>query len=364
MSDGVLIVGGGLAGQRCAEALRQGGYEEPVRIVSAEPHAPYARPPLSKELLAGEKEHEEITLRPDEWYEEKGIELILGDPVVGLDPDARRVTLESGMELSYEELVIATGSRPIMLADAQGLENVQALRTVDDALRLREALRPGSRLAIIGAGFISQEVASAAVKRDVAVTLIEAGPVPLARALHPDLALWLVDMQRSAGIEVRLETAVTGFRVQDDRAVALELSDGSQVDVDHVLVAIGIRPATEWIAEDIDLLLNRPEIHAAGDVVGGQHWETAGRQGRAVAQQILGEAVAEDAIGSWWTVVQDVRIQGFGDSSEADVLEIEGDMSEPRFTAIALRDGKPVGALAVASPQEVPRLREILAGAS
>ncbi|MFM8884230.1 MAG: FAD-dependent oxidoreductase, partial [Solirubrobacterales bacterium] len=99
MSDGVLIIGGGLAAQRCAEALRQGEYEGPVRIVSAEPHAPYDRPPLSKELLAGDREHEEITFRPDEWHEEKEIELVLGDPAVALDPEARLVTLESGAEL-------------------------------------------------------------------------------------------------------------------------------------------------------------------------------------------------------------------------------------------------------------------------
>ncbi|MFM8561604.1 MAG: NAD(P)/FAD-dependent oxidoreductase [Solirubrobacterales bacterium] len=363
MSDGVLIIGGGLAAQRCAEALRQGEYEGPVRIVSAEPHAPYDRPPLSKELLAGDREHEEITFRPDEWHEEKEIELVLGDPAVALDPEARLVTLESGAELHYEDLVIATGSRPVMLADAEGLENVQALRTVDDALRLRDALQPGSRLGVVGAGLISQEVASTASKREVHVTLVEAEPLPLARALHPDLALWLVEMQRSAGIDVRLDTAVTKIVAEGDRAVALELSDGSRVEVDHVLVAIGIRPADEWLPEGLETLLERPEIHAAGDVAGGEHWEAAGRQGRAAAQEILGNPPAEEALSSWWTDIHGVRIQGFGNSNDADELEIDGDMDEPSFTVVALRDGTPVGALAVACPREVPRLRELLSGA-
>jgi len=360
LSDGVLIVGGGLAGQRCAEALRQGGYDGPVRIVSAEPHAPYDRPPLSKELLAGEKEHGEIALRPDGWHDEKGVELILGDPAAGLDPDGRLVTLESGTTIPYEQLVVATGSRPIMLPDAEGLENVQALRTVDDALRLRDALEPGTRLAVVGAGLISQEVASTASKRDVAVTLIEAEPLPLARALHPDLALWLVDMQRSAGIDVRLETAVTRIVSEDGRAVALELSDGSTVEADHVLVAIGIRPAVDWLGGDLEELVERPEIHAAGDVAGGEHWEAAGRQARAVAQEILGEEPAGDALSSWWTDIHGVRIQGLGHSNEADEIQIDGDMEDPCFTAVALRDGTPVGALAVACPREVPRLRELL----
>ncbi|MFM9126796.1 MAG: FAD-dependent oxidoreductase, partial [Solirubrobacterales bacterium] len=245
---------------------------------------------------------------------------------------------ESGAELPYEDLVIATGSRPVMLADAEGLENVQALRTVDDALRLRDALQPGSRLGVVGAGLISQEVASTASKRDVNVTLIEAEPLPLARALHPDLALWLVEMQRSAGIDVRLDTAVTKIVAEEDRAVALELSDGSRVEVDHVLVAIGIRPADEWLPEGLEKLLERPEIHAAGDVAGGEHWEAAGRQGRAAAQKILGNPPAEEALSSWWTDIHGVRIPGFGNSNDADELQIDGDMDEPSFTVVALRD--------------------------
>ena len=360
MSDGVLIVGGGLAGQRCAETLRQGGYEGPVRIVSAEPHAPYDRPPLSKELLAGDKEQDEITFRPNDWHDEKEIDLVLGDAAVALDPDGREVGLESGEKLGYEHLVIATGSRPIALPGTDGLANVQSLRSVDDALQLREALVPGSRLAIVGAGLISQEVASTASKRGVAVTLIEAEPLPLARALHPDLALWLVDMQRQAGIDVRLETAVTEVVRDGDRATALELSDGSRVEADHVLVAIGIRPADDWLGTPLEELLQRPEIHAAGDVAGGEHWEAAGRQGRAAAQEILGAPPADEALSSWWTDIHGVRIQGFGNSNDADELEIEGDMNEPSFTAVAMKDGRPVGALAVACPREVPRLRELL----
>lgn len=360
MSDGVLIVGGGLAGQRCAEALRQGGYEGPVRVVSAEPHAPYDRPPLSKELLAGDKEHHEITFRPDEWHDEKQIEMTLGDAAVALDPDAREVTLESGAVLPYEHLVIATGSRPVLLPGTEGLGNVQSLRSVDDALRLREALQPGTRLAIVGAGLISQEVASTASKRGVEVTLIEAEPLPLARALHPDLALWLVEMQRKAGVDVRLDTAVAEVVSEDGRAVALELSDGSRLETDHVLVAIGIRPADAWLDGPLEELVERPEIHAAGDVAGGEHWEAAGRQGRAAAHEILGQDPAPEALSSWWTDIHGVRIQGFGNSNEADEILIDGDMDEPSFTAVAMSDGRPVGALAVACPREVPRLRELL----
>jgi NADPH-dependent 2,4-dienoyl-CoA reductase/sulfur reductase-like enzyme len=167
-------------------------------------------------------------------------------------------------------------------------------------------------------------------------------------------------MQRAAGIDVKLDTAVTEIVSEDGRAVALELSDGSRLEVDHVLVAIGIRPAAQWLPAGLDELLERPEIHAAGDVAGGEHWEAAGRQGRAAAQEILGDRPADDALSSWWTDVHGVRIQGFGASNEADELVIDGDMDEPCFTAVALRDGTPVGALAVACPREVPRLRELL----
>src|SRR5689334_13470158 len=155
---GVLIVGGGLAAQRCAETLRRRGYDGPVRIACAEPEPPYDRPPLSKELLAGALEEEAVAYRPAWWYEEKEIDLLLGSPAEALDPATRTVRLSSGAAFPYRKLLIATGGTARRLPFLEGFANVHALRTLADARRLREALAPGARLAIVGAGFIGQEV--------------------------------------------------------------------------------------------------------------------------------------------------------------------------------------------------------------
>ena len=175
MADqGILIVGGGLAAQRCAESLRRRGYEGTVRMVCAEPDPPYDRPPLSKELLAGEIEERSIAYRPAWWYEEKRVELLLGARAVALSPNTSTVRLDSGVELGYEKLLIATGGAARRLPFLEGYENVHALRTLADARRLHAELLPGARLAIVGAGFIGQEVAATARRLGVEVTMIEA----------------------------------------------------------------------------------------------------------------------------------------------------------------------------------------------
>lgn len=360
MSAGVVIAGGGLAAQRCAEALRQGGYEGPVRIVGAETTAPYDRPPLSKDFLSGERSAEELALRPADWHGEKDVELLLGDAAAGLDPDARRLTLASGASLPYEHLVIATGSRARELPGTGGLENVHTLRTRADAERLRGALTPGSRLAVLGAGLIGQEVAATARRRGVEVVLVEAEPLPLARALHPELARWLVGVQREEGVDVLLGSRVAGLDADGPFLRMLHLEDGSTVELDSLLVAIGVRPNDDWLPAPARDLAQRPEIHAVGDVAGGDHWELAAHQGRAAAHAILGREPRPAPLTSWWSDVHGVRIQGLGSPAGADAVQIDGDTGARAFTAVATRRGVPVAALAVASPRELPRLRDLL----
>jgi hypothetical protein len=160
-----VIAGGGLAAQRCAEALRRGGHDGRIRIVCDEPHRPYDRPPLSKEILAEARAEEALGFRPAGWYEEMGVELLLGMSAVGLDGAARRLTLSDGSSLRYHRLLIATGSRPRRLPMLERFANVTTLRTLDDARRLRGALAAGGHLAVVGAGFIGQEVAAASRPR-------------------------------------------------------------------------------------------------------------------------------------------------------------------------------------------------------
>ena len=356
----VLIAGGGLAAQRCAEALRRGGFEGRIAIVGDEAAAPYDRPPLSKTFLAGEAQAADVAFRPAEWHAEQGVELLLGDAAAALDPDARSVTLASGAHVRYERLVIATGSRARPLPGAEQYANVHALRSLPDAERLRAALRPGARLAVLGAGLIGQEVAATATKLGVQVTLVEAAPLPLARALHPELARWLVELQRARGVEVLLGGAVTALTGHGDRLDALCLADGSRVDLDELLVGIGVLPNVEWLPAPVAELVRRPEIHAAGDVAGGDHWEAAGHQGRSVAQAILGRPPLAVPVTSWWSDIHGIRLQGLGDPAGTDALEIDGDPASGEFTAVATAAGVPRAALAAGRPRELPRLRRLL----
>ncbi len=360
MSAGVLIAGGGLAAQRCAETLRQGGYEGPVRLVSAETTAPYDRPPLSKAFLAGEQTAGDLSLRPSGWHAEHDVELVLGETAAGLDPDSRRLTTASGGTFAYDRLVIATGSRARNLPGAHEHANVHTLRTLEDATGLHAALRPGSRLAVLGAGLIGQEVAATAARAGSDVVLVEAERLPLGRALHPDLASWLVDLQRAEGVEVRLGARVAALAATGDRLEALRLADGTSVELDHLLVAIGVQPNDDWLPAPLAELTARPEIDAAGDVAGGDHWELAAHQGRAAAHAILGREPRRAPLTSWWSDVHGVRLQGLGSPAGADALEIDGDPGARSFTAVARRDGVAVAALAVARPRELPRLRGLL----
>lgn len=360
MSSGVLIAGGGLAAQRCAEALRQGGYDGPVRLVSAETSAPYDRPPLSKAFLAGEQTADELALRPATWHTEQDVDVVLGEQASGLDPDARSLTTATGRSFGYEHLVIATGSRARSLPGAHEHTNVHTLRTLDDATRLRAALRPGTRLAVLGAGLIGQEVAATAAHAGADVVLVEAEQLPLGRALHPELAAWLVGLQRAEGVEVRLGARVASLAADGDRLQALRLVDGTSVELDELLVAIGVQPNDDWLPAPLAELTARPEIHAAGDVAGGDHWELAAHQGRAAAHAILGREPRPAPLTSWWSDVHGIRLQGLGSPAGADALQIDGEQADRSFTAVATRAGVPVAALAVGRPREVPRLRGLL----
>ena len=363
MFSSVLIVGGGLAAQRAAETLRARDHRGPIRVVCGEPIAPYDRPPLSKELRAE-------PFRPAGWYAEQDVELLLGRRATRLDVAARRVTLEDGAELGYDELIIATGSRPRRLPMFAGRPNVHVLRTLEDADDLRAALAPGARLAIIGAGFVGQEVAATARGLGVEVTLIEAAEVPLAHVLGPRLGGWFADLHRSEGVAVELGVSVTDARpaVAGAPVTELVLSDGRTLAADAVLVGVGVVPDTRWlagsplaerVAVDGGARTIVPHVYAAGDVTGGQHWELAARLGAAAARSILGLPAAPAPPASVWSDQYGVRIHLVGEVGPD--VEIDGRPETRDFTAVLRRHGVEVGALLVGRPRELPRWRRQLA---
>jgi NADPH-dependent 2,4-dienoyl-CoA reductase/sulfur reductase-like enzyme len=380
---GVLIVGGGLAGQRAAETLRRRGYEGPVRIVCAEPRAPYDRPPLSKKVLAGEVGEETLAYRPRDWYRENEVELVLGDPAAALDPLARRVRLGSGARLSYGRLLIATGGAARRLPFL-GHRNVHVLRSAADARGLRAALTPAARLAIVGAGFIGQEVAATARGLGADVTLIEALPAPLAPILGAEIGGWFAGLHREEGVEVRLGAALAEARGGAD-VEELVLADGGRIGCDAVVVGIGTVPATGWLAEhgfgegvpvDAAGRSPLPDVFAAGDAALSpdaasgrhhrtEHWEAAAWQGAAVAKAMLGEDPGAAPLASFWSDQFGLRVQCVGDPRGADATELDGDPAVRDFEVLFTRAGVPVAGLAVGRPAAIRGFRRQIAdGAS
>lgn len=382
MSAGVVIAGGGLAGQRCAETLRRSGFDGPVVMVCAEEHPPYDRPPLSKAVLAGAAAEASIGFRDAGWYAEKAIDLRLGVAAAGLEASTRRLRLSDGGTLDYEQLLIATGSRPRTLPLLDGFANVTTLRNLEDARRLRGALQDGGRLAIVGAGFIGQEVASAARAAGVEATVIEAEEFPLARVLGPALGPWFRDLHAGEGVEMLLGARLVGADADGDgRVEALRLADGRTIACDHVVVGVGVAPALDWlegsglpldgVPADVDGRTEVPGVWAAGDAaatwepalgrrVTGAHWESAGRQGARAAKSMLGLDPGRLTLSSFWSDLYGTRIQYLGQASLADDVTLEGDPEGRDFTATFTRGGRPVAALLVGRPGRLPAARALL----
>jgi 3-phenylpropionate/trans-cinnamate dioxygenase ferredoxin reductase component len=382
MNDTVLIVGGGLAAQRAAETLRRRGHNGPIQMLCAEPLAPYDRPPLSKELLAGEGGHADVALRPPDWHADHDVELLIGEAAVSLDPSTRRIMTTCGRRLDAQHVLIATGSEPRILPQLDGYSNVHTLRTLADADALRAAIVPGARLAIVGAGFIGQEAAATARGSGVDVTLLEAAPVPLAHVLGERLGTWFAALHREEGVRVELSAAVADALPATAGAPveSLSLADGRAVGVDTVLVGVGVVPETRWLAGSPlagdGVLVDEggrtviPHIYAAGDVARPfgrgrcEHWEPAARMGAAAARSILGLPAAAAPPESFWSDQYGVRIHLVGEGAGADAIEVDGDLDSRDFTAVLRRRGALVGALLVGRPRELPTWRRRLAAES
>jgi NADPH-dependent 2,4-dienoyl-CoA reductase/sulfur reductase-like enzyme len=353
----VLVAGAGLAGARAAETLRAEGFEGCVILVGDEPTAPYERPALSKEYLAGTKGEHELLLRPAGFWHDSAIDLRIGLHVDSIDPLRGTAVLSSGEELAWDALVIATGARPRGLP-FHAPRGVHSLRTLSDARTLREALLPGARVAVVGGGFVGAEVASTAIALGLDVTMIETLRTPFERTLGPTIGGLLAERYRSRGVDLRLGVTVTGFREDVNGALqAVKLDRGREVRCDVALVGIGIEPARELVPE-------RPAgkpVYTCGDVTpSGGHWTSAAAGGVAVARRILGLPPGPAQPPFFWSDQFGLRLQLVGDTTNATAVRIQGG----RDTFIArYHDDKGclVGALAANRPAEVAALRRDLA---
>ncbi len=379
-SSGVVLAGGGLASQRCAEKLRAEGYDGRLVMLAAEEEPPYDRPPLSKEVLVAARAPSSLAFRAASWYADHGVEVRLGAAAAGLEPRGRIVRLQSGESIAYEKLLIATGSRPRRLPLFEGFANVHELRTLPDSLRLRGALRAGGPLVIVGAGFIGQEVAAAARTLGVPTTILEAAPVPLGRLLGEQVGTWLVDRHREAGVEVLTSTCISRAR-GDGSVEVIELEDGTSIECGTVLVGVGVAPAAEWVDGSglspdgvlTDAAGRTPleGVFAAGDVARPfdprfgvharcEHWDAAARQGVAAALAMLGREPRPATAPSFWSDQYGMRIQYVGHAEHADSCEVDSGSSERDLAVTYRRGGVTVAALAVDRPRDIlARRREI-----
>jgi 3-phenylpropionate/trans-cinnamate dioxygenase ferredoxin reductase subunit len=378
----IVVVGGSLAGLRAVEALRERAFDGRLVWVGAEPHPPYDRPPLSKEILRGEWEPERIALAR-QGVEALGAELRFGEAAVGLDTAARRVRLAGGEQLAFDGLVIATGAAPRRLPGQPELEGVFVLRTLDDALAIRAALEKGPRVAVVGAGFIGAEVAASCRQRGLAVAMIEALGNPLEQALGPALGALYADLHRAHG--VRLVTGAPVAALEGaGRVERVRLADGRTIEADAVVVGIGVRPATEWL-EGSGLVLRdgvvcdercraAPGIVAAGDVARWrhprhgelrlEHWTNAVEQGGAAAAALLdGDAAPPFApVPYVWSDQYDTKLFVAGRPRAGDELQVvEGSLAERRFVALFGRAGRLAGAAAIGPARRFLPWRRALA---
>ena len=380
----VVIVGASLAGLRAAQAARTGGFDGDLVVVGEEVHRPYTRPPLSKELLAGEHEAERVVLPSDTF----DAQWRLGVPATRLDRARRRVVLADGDELPYDRLILATGSRARRWPGPGGeLEGVHVLRSLDDAIALRAALERRPRVVVVGAGFIGCEVAQTARKQGLDVTLIDIAPTPML-PLGPQLGEWCAALHRDHGVDVRLRTGVAALHGAG-RIEAVELTDGTRIGADLVVVGMGAQPNTEWLADsglqltpglECDATLTAvgdPDILGAGDIVswphplaGGdairiEHWTVAAEQGQQAGRNVLlaaEERKPYDQPPYFWSDQYDTKIQSLGLPGRAERLELLEETEDgSRFVYGGERDGRLVGVIAINAARRLGSYRMALA---
>ncbi|MEU1087049.1 FAD-dependent oxidoreductase [Streptomyces sp. NPDC005892] len=374
----IVVVGASAAGLSAVETLRREGFDGSLTLVGEEVHPPYDRPPLSKRILTGDWQTDRLRLRRPEDLDALGLDLRLGVAASSLSPATRTVTLADGARLAYDGLVVATGVRPRRLPEC-GTPGVHVLRDMDDALALRDRLAAGGRLVVVGAGFLGTEVAAAARSLGAVVTLVEPTAVPLAHVVGRQVGAHLARIHREHGVDLRTGTKVTGIRTVAGRAAEVHLSDGTAAEADDVLVAIGSRPNTEWLAgSGLDLTdgvgcdaycAAAPGIYAAGDVARWynplfgtgmrvEHRTNAAEQGMAAARNLLGPGRPGPfaPVPYFWSDQYGLRIQAYGhlrDHDEARV--VDGDMTDGRFVVAYRTRSVLSGVLAVDTPPKILR---------
>jgi 3-phenylpropionate/trans-cinnamate dioxygenase ferredoxin reductase component len=364
--DAFLIVGASLAGASAAQTLREEGFDGQVVLIGDETELPYERPPLSKDYLMGKSGREKIYAHPADWYQENNVELRLGQAVTGIDRAAQEVSLADGGRLPYSKLLLTTGSSPRRLnVPGANADGVHYLRRVEDSDAIKAAIEQSSRMAVIGAGWIGLEAASAARTAGLEVTVIEVAELPLLRVLGPEVAQVFADLHAANGTQMRFSAHVAEITVTNGRVDGVRLADGSHISADAVVVGVGITPnvglaadaglATDnGIVVDARLQTSDPNIFAAGDVANAfhphydkhlrvEHWSNARHQPRAAAKAMLGQEVRYDRVPYFYTDQYDLGMEyaGYVEPEGYDRVVFRGDVPGREFIAFWLgSDGR------------------------
>ncbi|MFI7532770.1 NAD(P)/FAD-dependent oxidoreductase [Streptosporangium sp. NPDC049376] len=366
-----VIVGAGLAGAKAAQSLREEGFDGRITLVGAESELPYERPPLSKGYLLGKEDQAKVYVHDEAWYREHSVELVSGSQVTDLDRGARRLELDGGGQIGYDKLLLATGASPRRL-DVPGadLEGLHYLRDLGDSQRLRDAIKGGGRVVVVGAGWIGLETAAAAREYGCEVTVVEPRPVPLQAALGPEMGGFFADLHRRHGVDLRLGRQVTGV-LGDGRVRAVATDDGVEVPADVVIVGVGVRPNAELavlsglpvdngVLVDAALRTEDPDVYAAGDVANAfnplygtrvrvEHWANALNGGLAAGRSMLGQEVVYDRPPYFFSDQYDVGMEfsGWFEPGGYDSVVVRGEREEQAFYAFWLSGGRVVAGMHV-----------------
>jgi NADPH-dependent 2,4-dienoyl-CoA reductase/sulfur reductase-like enzyme len=365
-----LIIGAGQAGSHAALAMRDAGYAGTITLIGDESELPYERPPLSKQMLTAADEPQVPHFHTAARYDERGIALLRSTQAIAIDPAGHTVSLSNGDVLPYTNLLLTTGGRARRLS-VPGREHVLYLRTLEDARHLRSRLRPGARIACIGAGVIGLEIASSAVARGCIVTVIEPGLQAMGRSLAPEIAAWLAAWHRENGVTLRL-----GIGVSEVTEGAVRCTDGAWVEADAVIAGIGLERNTELagaagLAVEGGIVVDEfgrtsaPGIYAAGDVAAFwmpllrrrmllETWRHAQDHGTAIGRIIAGQVTPYDETPWFWTDQHGVNLQMAGTLEGVAATVIRGAIGVPPFSAWHLNAaGQLIGVVGIDAPRDV-----------
>lgn len=376
----VVIIGASHAAAEAISSLRKAGWQDKITLVGDEKSLPYQRPPLSKGYYKGEVTVEKLLLKNDSFYEKSDVDLYLGRRVVKIDRDVKEVEIDDGTRIGYSKIIIATGTRARLLpVEGADLPQIKYLRTLEHVDDIRSGLSTGSKLLIVGAGYIGLEVAASAIKQGVDVTVLEAQDRVLARVTSPEVSTFYQALHREQGVDVRLDAKLIKFYEQNGDAYA-ELADGEPLKFDSAIVGIGVLPNIELASEagiscDNGILVDEftrtddPDIYAVGDCsnhpslmyqqrIRLESVPNAVAQAKTAAMSICGEDKAYDQLPWFWSDQYDVKLQTAGLMQGYDRLEVNGEIDAKKFTVSYFKNDQLIAMDAINSPADFMKAKK------